>query len=200
MSIIFVSCKKPVNSHFLEEPKVITNETLQAYNTPMSIYEIQEQITDGNLALFAEALVSNCIPFDKNIKVRLVFKNLSSYPITFTSEFYVVNGGVGSGGNLTALIHTVNGDKVLTLADVNLSSDTFNTPTSTNSTIDMNGSQRFVIDYQFPQYVISDRASKTLTKPVSGEYLIRFVYSNIKKGINNWEGIISSNQIKICLE
>lgn len=183
-----------------EEERLTTYETLQAYKTPLSVYHYDGQVTDGGLAFFVEVISSKCSDVGGPIKIKLFFQNRTKLPITISSEFNVINGGYSGGGDLSTIIFDNNKRQIYTLADINLGSDIFQAPPSKYSTIPQNAVEEFAIDYYFPEEIIRDKIDEIRSTPSPGQYLIRFVYSDHQRESNNWEGIVSSNLITVCIK
>lgn len=198
---ILLSCSNK-NDGIPEDESLTTYETLQAqgYETLSSVYNYDGQVTDGVLVLATEVVSPKCNNIGSPIKIRLFFQNRSNDPIVITSEFNVINGGFGAGGNLIAIIFDSKKNRIYTLADINLSSDTFYTRPNVYSTILPNSLEEFTIDYYFPDLIFRNKTDEVRSTPVSGQFLIRFVYSDRQRENSNWEGIVSSNLITVCIQ
>ncbi len=183
-----------------EDEILMSHETLQAYETPLSVYRYNGQVTNSGLVFSVEAIASKCNNIGEPIELKLIFQNTTKEPIMITSEFNVINGGVGAGGNLTAIISDSRKNQIYTLADKNLSSDTFYFPPNKYSTIHQDAVEEFTIDYYFPNKLYKNKTDETRSVPTSGKYLIRFVYSDYQREKDNWEGIVSSNLITVCIQ
>lgn len=193
---ILVSC----GTNNTVDGKIISYETLQAYETPISVYRFQGQVIDNYLMLSAKLISPSCKDINDTIKIKLRFQNLTNEPITITSEFNIISGGLGAGGNITALISDSDENRIYTLADVNLSSDTFYVYPNIFSTIPSKSFTEFIIDYEFPKRVYANLTDEVRSVTSPGNYLIRFVYSDYLRENNNWEGTISSNDITVCIK
>ena len=198
---ILLSCSNK-NDGIPEDESLTTYETLQAqgYETLFSVYDYDGQVTDGMLVLATEAVSPKCNNIGEPIKIKLFFQNRTKEPIVLTSEFNIINGGFGTGGNLTAIIFDSHKSRIYTLADINLSSDTFYTRPNVYSTISPNATKEFGIDYYFPKKIYRNKTDEIRSTPMPGQYLIRFVYSDHQRESNNWEGIVSSNLITVCIK
>ena len=196
---ILLSCS---NNHVRipEDEGLTTYETLQAYKTPMSVYYYEGQVTNVGLMFSVEVISSECNSVGEPIKIKLFFQNITKEPIKITSEFNIINGGLGAGGNITAIISDNRKNRIYTLADINLSSDTFYTPANEYSTISKNAVEEFTIDYYFPKKIYRNKTDEIRSTPTPGQYLIRFVYSDYQRENNNWEGVVSSNLITVCIK
>ncbi|HNE06550.1 MAG TPA: hypothetical protein PLT08_18620, partial [Anaerolineales bacterium] len=191
------------NNNQIKTPEIerlTTYETLQAYPSPMSVYSFDGQVTDGRLMFSVEVISSECNNAGEPIKINMFFQNLTTGPILITSGFNIINGGLGAGGNLTAIIFDSHKNRIYTLADRNLSSDTFYVPLNEYSTIFQNASKKFATDYYFPKKIYRNKTDEIRSTPTSGQYLIRFVYSDYQRENNNWEGVVSSNLITVCIK
>src|SRR5688572_11065847 len=83
--VILVSCQQSLSnsddfpSH---RPSPVTVSTLQAYTTPISVFEYQDQVTDGKLLLFIDLVNNSCFQASKPVSIRLTFSNLTDDALT----------------------------------------------------------------------------------------------------------------------
>jgi len=150
--------------------------------------------------LSIEEVDHTCHDLNSQIKMRLVFENLSKDNINLPDEFSIALNRRGDGGNIVPFITDIDGTDLRTPADFSLV-DFFNTPSIGYYQLPANQIVVFVVEYRFPSFLSQIMENKTINLVTSkpGQYLIRFVYFEHQRDVDTWYGAIGSNQIEICI-
>lgn len=191
------SCSPVVNK---SPATFVTNATLQAYPTPVSILDYSDQVTDRKLLLSIKEVEKTCYKADNLIKIEIVFENISNEPINIPETLSIAQNRRGDGGNLIPLITTLGGEVVKNLGDFQLV-DIFNTPVNTYQKIADGQSINSVVKFRFPKYFadIASEGALVLSTPRPEQYFLRFVFVNYSSDQSIWSGSIGSNRIRICV-
>jgi hypothetical protein len=130
----------------------------------------------------------------------LVFTNSTDKSIKLPNAFFIAANRHGAGGNVIPLITSIHGTDVYSLADTQFV-DIFATPSNSYYELPPKQTVDFAIDYFFPSLLsqIESNTIKGYVTPAPGQYHIRFVYSEHKREIDTWHGLIGSNQIEVCV-
>lgn len=174
-------------------------QTLQSLQTPVSVFEYTDQVSDGKLVFSVQDVENVCHDIKKPIKLKLIFSNITDKTINVLNEFSIAVNRRGDGGNIIPFITSSEGEDVYTLADFQLV-DIFNTPSIKYLAIQPNRTVDIVVDFRFPNLAsqtLPDETIKIMT-PSPGQYNIRFVYIEHQRDSDTWYGAIGSNQIRIC--
>lgn len=210
LSIVFVlsSCSQFIHSSPIEplpkelaQPLITTIETLEAYSTPLSVEDVQEQVTDGKMLFIIEILEPRCYKPGEFISFRLIFRNLTNQDLRLSNQFNLNNNGYL--GEIRIIIHTPSNQSMPDLSAVARIDYVINTPTKDHIEIPSSQEHVFVLEYPFPiEYIdlagsIAQNETKFIT-PAPGKYFIRFIYENYSEP-EVWNGVISSNQLEVCI-
>jgi hypothetical protein len=201
--LMMVSCKQGA-SNLSATPSnyspPMSIATLQAYPTPMNVFEYPGQVTDGSLLFSINAVNVECSKIGDSTELVLTFGNLTDKTINLPADFSIAVNRRGDGGNIIPFIANADEVDVFTLGDFQLV-DIFNMPSNIYREIPANQSVDFTIGFRFPKYLVQATSNETIdfATPVPGQYFIRFVYSEYKRDIDAWHGAIGSNRIEICI-
>lgn len=201
--VILVSCQQSLsNSDNFPSQRLspMTISTLQAYKTPISVFEYPDQVTDGKLLLSIDLVNNACSQASKPVSIRLTFSNLTDEALTIPADFSIAVNRRGDGGNLIPFITTAEGADVLSLADHQLV-DIFSTPSDIYREIPANQNIEFDVNFVFPQDLVISESTESyqLATPSPGQYFVRLVYSEYRRTDDVWYGAIGSNRLEHCI-
>ena len=201
--VILVSCQQSLsNSEDFpsQTPLPVTVSTLEAYATPISVFEYHDQVTDGELLLSIDLANNACFQSNKPVTIRLTFSNLTDDALTIPADFSIAVNRKGNGGDLIPFITTAEGADVLSLADHQLV-DIFSTPSDIYKEIPSNQGIEFRVNFLFPQDLVISESTEMylLATPSPGQYFVRLVYSEYRRSDDVWYGAIGSNQLEVCI-
>jgi len=157
--------------------------------------------SDGVVLLTIEIPDNHCFSADDNINVKFTFWNLTNEPITLANSF--------SNGSDRRFRYNL----IIDIEDEAGSQYTIHTsyprivPYPDTEYIELSGGDFIETTLEYPFFQVEDiyfTSSETVTP--EGEtfeptinYSLRFLYENTNAEHNSWVGLVSSNQITLCL-
>jgi hypothetical protein len=180
-----------------------TQSTLSIVAQPTStktIFESEEQLSDGVLKLSIKKPDNQCYKPGVPIPLTLTYENLADEVITIADynamSVHVISGG---DGQLFPVI-TENTDKEVLTPQHYQKVEIINTSSPLLQDLPPKSSFDVSIDFYFPSKIIElDKQDQKITHPTPpGLYFLKFVYMGFEKDMA-WEGAISSNQVAICI-
>lgn len=196
---------------------------LPFYGTPdkfEKVYNDPRQITDGNLKLNIREEGNNCYrrgtyarsqngeftyTFGDPAPIIATFENLTNKSITIVDYGSLIlpsRLAMGHSGNLISILTTLDGQRIITSEDAqSVGYREYPTPPSISIwELSSKNSISTNTKYIIPTLVLvmSESGQTDFIQIPAGKYLLKYVY--FATGYQDtWDGIISSNQIEICI-
>jgi hypothetical protein len=167
-----------------------------------AIERSDEAFNDGKLALTVRVKEMKCFSIAEPIPIVLVFENLTDEPLKLESNFIYSSKRMSANGNIFVWLTGPDGTPLLTLGDI-LPED-FLEPTRLPlryQTLSGHSKLETEIAYQIPEQVLDGYATKSEPfTPTPGQYLLRVIYQSLaSEQENEWEGLIASQRIELCV-
>ena len=178
---------------------VVTISTLESFPTPISIFDYPGQVSDNGL-LLTVLQEDACYQAGEAIRLNFIISNLSDESVKLIDQFALARNRFGAGGNIVAFLTTIKGEDLFTEWDWKII-DIFDLPPNSYVTILSGQDFMFSLDYNFPRMLSKSESFENgeMSAPITGLYMLRFVYMSSYGKANTWTGVLASNQIGICI-
>jgi hypothetical protein len=197
--LLFASC----SGTSTQISKYLHQGTVESEPLYKAIEKSNELVSDGILSLTIEEREAKCHHINDMISINLVFENLTCRPLVLQSRFTISKKRFGTDGDIFVWLNAQDRTPLLSPTDGVIDELWGQTPTPSKYQV-LGAFFKFEtkFDYKLPHYVRDGNAQNKYNffTPSPGQYLIRIIYQNlIPSQINEWSGVIASNQVEVCV-